>query len=261
MPDLADRVAIVTGGAQGIGAAIVRALHGQGARVVVADLDPDRAEQLAAELRDTGGDALAVGADVTQRTQMEAVLAETIGRFGRVDILFNNAGMNKPVPFFDVDDENFLSIIRVNALGVMIGMQVVGAHMIQQGSGGKIVNTASIAGRQGYPEFAPYCASKAAVISLTQAGAREFAPHRVTVNGFAPGVVRTPLWEKLEDDMIGKGVIARRGEFMDSFSSGILVGRPAVPEDLAGMALFLASPASDYMTGQILMFDGGMVLV
>ncbi len=151
--------------------------------------------------------------------------------------------------------------MRVNALGVLIGMQEVGKQMIKQGKGGKIINTASIAGRQGYAEFAPYCASKAAVISLTQAGARELSKHKITVNGIAPGVVVTPLWDGLEQDMLDKGVIQHKGEFIESFSSGILVGRPAKPNDLAGLASFLASADSDYITGQVIMADGGMVLV
>ena len=130
-----------------------------------------------------------------------------------------------------------------------------------QGGGGKIINTASIAGRQGYAEFAPYCASKASVISLTQAAAREFAKHKITVNAFAPGVVVTPLWDGLEQDMIDKGVIKHKGEFIESFSSSILLGFPSKPKDLAGITAFLASSDSDYITGQVIMSDGGMVLV
>jgi meso-butanediol dehydrogenase/(S,S)-butanediol dehydrogenase/diacetyl reductase len=151
--------------------------------------------------------------------------------------------------------------MRVNALGVLIGIQEGGKQMIAQGRGGKIINTASIAGRQGYPEFAPYCASKAAVISLTQAGARELARHKITVNAFAPGVVVTPLWDGLEQDMLDKGVIQRKGEFIESFSASILIGHPSTPADLAGMAAFLASADADCITGQVIMADGGMVLV
>ena len=106
--------------------------------------------------------------------------------------------------------------------------------MMAQGSGGKIINTASIAGRQGYAEFAPYCASKASVISLTQAGAREFAKHKITVNAFAPGVVVTPLWDGLEQDMIDKGVIKKKGEFIESFSASILLGYPSKPNGPCG---------------------------
>jgi meso-butanediol dehydrogenase / (S,S)-butanediol dehydrogenase / diacetyl reductase len=118
-------------------------------------------------------------------------------------------GIRSPPP---VDEDNFNSIMRVNAFGVLVGTQEAARQMMAQGSGGKITNTASIAGRQGYAEFAPYCASKASVISLTQAGAREFAKHRITVNAFAPGVVVTPLWDGLEQDMIDKGVIKKKGD-------------------------------------------------
>lgn len=261
MGRLSDRVIIVTGGASGLGEGIVQRLAAEGGKVVVADLDGAKAERLATTLQAEGKEAIGVAVDVAERAQVRAMVETVVSKFGGIDVLFNNAGFNKPVPFMDVDDANFNAIMRVNALGVMIGMQEVGRHMVQRGRGGKIINTASIAGRQGYAEFAPYCASKAAVISLTQAAAREFAPHKITVNGIAPGVVVTPLWEGLERDMIERGVIKEMGEFINSFSASILVGRPATPQDLAGIAAFLTSTDSDYMTGQIVMCDGGMVLV
>jgi meso-butanediol dehydrogenase/(S,S)-butanediol dehydrogenase/diacetyl reductase len=261
MQNLAGRVAIVTGGAQGLGEGIVRRLAADGASVVIADLKEEQASKLASTLNAEGGKALAVQVDVSKRDDVRRMVAKTVEKFGKIDVLFNNAGFNRPVPFFEVDDDNFNSILRVNALGVLIGMQEVGKQMVAQGSGGKIINTASIAGRQGYAEFAPYCASKAAVISLTQAGARELSKHKVTVNAIAPGVVVTPLWDGLEQDMMDKGVIKEKGEFIDSFSSGILLGYPAKPKDLAGICSFLASADSDYITGQVIMCDGGMVLV
>jgi len=260
MGRLTDRVIVVTGGASGLGEGIARRAAEEGGTVVIADLKGDKAEVTAASLVGAG-EAMGIAVDVAERVQVRAMVAAVTKRFGGIDVLFNNAGFNKPVPFMDVDEANFNGIMRVNALGVMIGMQEVGRHMKERGRGGKIINTASIAGRQGYAEFAPYCASKAAVISLTQAAAREFAPHKITVNGIAPGVVVTPLWEGLERDMIEKGVIKEMGEFINSFSAGILVGRPATPADLAGICTFLASADSDYMTGQIIMCDGGMVLV
>jgi len=261
MRGLEAKSIVVTGGAQGLGEGIVRRLAHAGACVVVADLNGDKAEALAAELRGNGRKAISSKVDVAERAQVKAMIAQTIAAFGGIDVLFNNAGFNKPVPFFDVDEANFNSIIRVNTLGVLIGMQEAGKQMIEQGRGGKIINTASIAGRQGYAEFAPYCASKAGVISLTQAAAREMAKYKITVNGIAPGVVRTPLWDGLEQDMIDRGVIKQKGEFIESFSAGILVGRPSLPDDLAGLCPFLASSESDYITGQIIMCDGGMVLV
>jgi meso-butanediol dehydrogenase/(S,S)-butanediol dehydrogenase/diacetyl reductase len=127
--------------------------------------------------------------------------------------------------------------------------------------GGKIVNTSSIAGRQGYPSFAPYSASKFAVNALTQAAARGLAEYNITCNAFAPGVVSTPLWDKLDEDLMSIGDSAEPGQAIDDFSAGILRGRAARPEDIVGTALYLASSDSDYLTGQVIMIDGGMVLV
>jgi len=262
MARLAKKVVMITGGAQGIGEGIARRLASEGASIAIADLNGDQARAVADSLA-AGGAAGAIGleVDVGDRGQVQAAIGAVVERLGRLDVLFNNAGFNKPVPFLEVDQDNFDSIMRVNAWGVMVGIQEGAKQMIAQGGGGKIINTASIAGRQGYAEFAPYCCSKSAVISLTQAGAREFARHKITVNAFAPGVVVTPLWDGLEQDMIEKGVIKRKGEFIESFSSSILLGYPSKPADLAGIAAFLASSDSDYITGQVIMSDGGMVLV
>ena len=261
MMRLQNRVVLITGGAQGIGEGIARRAALEGASVIIADMNGTLAASVAADLISEGHNALAVAVDVAERVQVKSAIAKTVDRFGKLDVMFNNAGFNKPVPFMDVDESNFSSIMRVNAYGVMVGIQEAARQMMAQGHGGKIINTASIAGRQGYAEFAPYCASKASVISLTQAGAREFAKHKITVNAFAPGVVVTPLWDGLEQDMIQKGVIKKRGEFIESFSSSILLGFPSKPSDLAGIATFLASSDSDYITGQVIMSDGGMVLV
>jgi meso-butanediol dehydrogenase/(S,S)-butanediol dehydrogenase/diacetyl reductase len=258
---LQGKVAIVTGGAQGIGEAIAWRLVQEGAKVAVADLNGAKAKSVADELNRGGANAIGISVDVANRAEVQAAIRDTVKSFGRLDIFFNNAGFNKPLPFMDVDENNFNAIMRVNAWGVLVCTQEAAREMISRGEGGKIINTASIAGRQGYAEFAPYCASKASVISLTQAAAREFAKHRITVNAFAPGVVVTPLWDGLEQDMIDKGVIKQKGEFIESFSSSILLGFPSKPVDIAGIAAFLASTDSDYITGQVIMADGGMVLV
>ncbi|MGA9850692.1 MAG: glucose 1-dehydrogenase [Roseiarcus sp.] len=261
MARLQDKVVIVTGGAQGLGEGIARRLAEEGASLVIADINGAKAQSVADSLVREGRQAIAVLLDVAERKQMRDAVQKTVEHFGRLDVMFNNAGFNRPLPFMDVDEDNFNSIMRVNGFGVLVGTQEAARQMMAQGSGGKIINTASIAGRQGYAEFAPYCASKASVISLTQAGAREFAKHRITVNAFAPGVVVTPLWDGLEQDMLDKGVIKKKGEFIESFSSSILLGFPSKPSDLGGIAAFLASADSDYITGQVIMADGGMVLV
>jgi len=261
MSKLAGKSIMITGGAQGIGEGIARRLASEGASIAIADLNGDKAKAVAESLKSDGGKAIGVKVDVADRGQVQTAIKETVKSFGRLDALFNNAGFNKPLPFLDVDENNYNSIMRVNGWGVMLGIQEGAKQMIAQGGGGKIINTASIAGRQGYADFAPYCCSKAAVIMLTQAGAREFAKHKITVNAFAPGVVVTPLWDGLEQDMIATGVIKKKGEYIESFSSSILLGYPSKPKDLAGIASFLASSDSDYITGQVIMSDGGMILV
>ena len=218
MARLKNTVVMITGGAQGIGEGVARRLASEGAAIAIADLNGDKAKAVAETLKGEGAaGAISVQVDVGDRGQVQAAIKAVVDRFSRLDVLFNNAGFNKPLPFLDVDEANFNSIMRVNAWGVMLGIQEGAKQMIAQGGGGKIINTASIAGRQGYAEFAPYCCSKSAVISLTQAGAREFAKHKITVNAFAPGVVVTPLWDGLEQDMIDKGVIKKKGEFIESF--------------------------------------------
>jgi meso-butanediol dehydrogenase / (S,S)-butanediol dehydrogenase / diacetyl reductase len=258
---LEGRVCVVTGGAQGIGAAICERLAEEGARVVVGDLNEEAARGVAHRISERGGSAIAVRADVAEREQIAELVSRAVAEYGALHVMFNNAGFNRPLHFMDVTEENWNSIMRVNALGVLIGMQESAKQMIAQGTGGKIINTASIAGRQGYPSFAPYSASKFAVIALTQAGARALAAHRITVNAFSPGVVDTPLWQKLDEDLMAIGDSEREGQAMAEFSAGILLGRPAQPADITGTALYLASSDSDYMTGQVVAIDGGMVLV
>ncbi len=254
------RTFVVTGGASGIGKAICHGLAAEGANVVVSDLNEVAGRDVAAEI---GGSAIATHADVTDRESVRASIDTAVGRFGRIDGYFNNAGMNAPMNFLDITDDNFTLVMRVNALGVLIGTQEAAKQMIAQGStaeagAGKIINTASIAGRTGFAKFAPYSASKSAVISLTQAAARDLAPHGITVNGFAPGVVATPLWDKLDADLALMGA-ADAG--FDSMAAGILLGRPAQPADIVPTALFLAAADSDYITGQIIAIEGGMILV
>jgi meso-butanediol dehydrogenase/(S,S)-butanediol dehydrogenase/diacetyl reductase len=255
------KTCVVTGAGRGMGKAIGVALAKEGANVVFADLNAAEAEGAASETKKAGGKALGLHVDVGDRKQVQAVISKTVSEFGRLDIIFNNAGINKIQPFMETTEENWDRIMRVNALGVLICMQEAAKQMISQGGGGKIINTASIAGRQGYPNIAPYCASKFAVISLTQSAARELAKHKITVNGFAPGVVDTPLWKQIDREHIEIGETKEPGEAMRNFAAGILLGRVSTPDDITGLATFLASPSSDYITGQTIVIDGGMILL
>ena len=255
---MAGRTVIITGGASGLGLGISKGLASEGANVVIADLNLEGALSAADAIAKSGGSALAAHVDVTQRASVAAGIELAVKTFGKLDCYFNNAGFNKPMKFLDVTEENFNAIMNVNALSVLVGTQEAARIFISQGSGGKIVNTASIAGRTGFASFAPYSASKAAVISITQAAARALAEHKITVTAFSPGVVDTPLWDKLDKDLeeIGEGASG-----FDSMAAGILMGRAAQPEDIVPTALFLASGDSDYATGQTMAIDGGMILV
>ncbi|WP_295315914.1 SDR family oxidoreductase [Roseobacter sp.] len=265
MGRVSGRVCIVTGAARGIGRAIGEALLDEGASVCFADIDTEKAADVAEHNRQhPDRDAARVTSahvDVTQRDTVRALIAHTVETFGRLDVKFNNAGVNKPMNFMDVTEENWNFIMGINALGCMIGTQEAARQMIAQGGGGKIINTASIASRQGFDNVAPYCASKWAVVSLTQSGARDLARHGITVTGFAPGVVATEMWEQVDQDLLEIGAAERPGQAMEEFSSQILKGRVANPGDITGTTTFLASKDSDYMTGQIVMIDGGMTLV
>lgn len=254
------KVCVITGAARGIGKGIGMRLIDEGASVVFADKDGKGAEKTAAEAIQKGGKASSVAVDVSDREQVQAMVGKTVSEFGKIDVLFNNAGVNHQQKFLETTEDSWNRIMRINALSVLICTQEVAKQMIKQGAGGKIINTASLAGRQAYPDIVPYCASKFAVIALTQASARGLAEHRITVNGFSPGVVHTPLWDQLDQECIDMGVTKKKGEAMEAFAASNLIGRVSTPEDIAGLALYLASPDSDYMTGQVIGIDGGMYM-
>ena len=255
---LTGKTIIVTGGASGIGAGIGKGLAAEGANVVIADLNLTGAQEIADAIGAKGGSASAVQVDVTDRAAVAQGVAHAVATYGRLDVYFNNAGMNIPMKFLEITEANFELLMRVNTLSVLIGTQEAAKQFIAQGGGGKVVNTASIAGRQGFASFAPYSAAKAAVISLTQAAARSLAKQHITVNAFAPGVVATPLWKKLDVDLEKMG---ESESGFDSMAANILHGRVAQPEDIAPTAIFLASTDSDYITGQVIPIEGGMILV
>lgn len=257
---LAGKAIIVTGAGSGMGRAFAMGLAREGATVGVLDLSEDAAQMVCAEVSAQSLQAMPLRADVSKRHEIAAAFDLFVAHAGKLDVLFNNAGFNRPMRLLDVTEENWHAIMDVNALGTLIGIQEGARRMIPQRYG-KIINTSSIAGRQGYPSFAPYCASKFAVNALTQAASRALAEHNITCNAFAPGVVDTPLWTRLDADLMSIGDADSPGQAMADFSAGILRGRPALPADIVGTALYLASSDSDYMTGQIVMIDGGMVLV
>ena len=252
---LKDKIAIVTGAAAGIGEAVVRRYLDEGAKVVVVDVKPQ------AELEKTYSDVPAervqlLQADVTQRDGIEGIVRATVERFGRVDILFNNAAIFDMRPLLEESWEIFDRVFAVNVKGMFFLMQRVARQMVEQGDGGKIINMASQAGRRGEALVSHYCASKAAVISYTQSAALALAPHRINVNGIAPGVIDTPMWKDV-DALFARYENRPIGEKKRLVGEAVPLGRMGRPSELSGAAVFLASADADYITAQTLNVDGG----
>ena len=260
---LSNKTAIITGAARGIGQAIAMRYVSEGANVCIADLDIELAKTVSQSINDEKGEkTIAFEMDATNRESVCKCIEETVGRFGKLDIMVNNAGMNVPMHFMDVTEANFDQIIKVNTWSAFMCTQEAAKQMIKQGKGGKIICAASIASRQTQSEYTPYCIAKSGVVSIVQAAARALSPnYGINVTAYAPGVVETPLWNQLDKDLMAIGVSKKPGEAIKSNIPNILMRKLGTPEEVAGAALYLASPDSDYMTGQVLMIDGGIELV
>jgi len=250
---LKDKVAIVTGGARGIGEAVVRAYSAEGASVVIADIEVAKAQELASEL---GAKALAVQLDVRDSKSISSLISTTVSKFGSVDILYNNAGVFDMGPILEISEASFDKVFAVNTRGLFFTLQAAAAQMVKQGRGGKIINMSSQAGRRGEALVAIYCASKAAVISLTQSAGLDLIKYRINVNGIAPGVVDTPMWDHV-DALFAKYEHLALGDKKRQVGLAVPEGRMGLPDDYRGAAVFLASSDSDYVVAQTLNVDGG----
>jgi NAD(P)-dependent dehydrogenase (short-subunit alcohol dehydrogenase family) len=213
----------------------------------------DEAQALAQEI---GRGAFGLQLDVTQRASIEAMVETVVGRAGGIDILVNNAAIFDMAPLLEITEASYDRQFAVNVKGLLFTLQAVAAHMVEQGRGGKIINFASQAGRRGEPLVAVYCASKAAVISITQSAGLALTKHGINVNGIAPGVVDTPMWDQV-DALFAKYEGLPIGEKKRQVGAAVPYGRMGVPEDLAGAAVFLASADADYVVAQTLNVDGG----
>jgi meso-butanediol dehydrogenase/(S,S)-butanediol dehydrogenase/diacetyl reductase len=255
---------LITGGARGMGAAVAEHFAAQGACVCVADVNFDGCKEVVDRIRQIGGKGIAAKVDVTKRVEIKAAIDSTVKAFGSINVMLNNAGINKPLRFLDITEENWHQIMNVNALGCLLGMQEAAKQMIKQGKQKepyKIINVGSILSRQAFDDVIPYSCSKHAVLALINGGAKAFAKNNITVNGYGPGVVKTEMWEELDKDLVKIGKFQKEGESMDKLVEDmILMKRYSYPKDIVGTASFLASPESDYMTGQLLMIDGGMIM-
>jgi 3-oxoacyl-[acyl-carrier protein] reductase len=243
---LSDRVAIITGASRGIGRAVALALAAEGAKVVVNYASSsDAAQQVVTAITDAGGSAIALQADVSKLEQVDALFNETLEKFGRVDVLVNNAGITRDTLLLRMKPEDWQAVIDLNLTGVFLCTRAVSKVMLKQRSG-RIINIASVSGQMGNPGQANYSAAKAGVIGFTKTVAKELASRGITVNAVAPGFIATDMTSELKSDEILKY---------------IPLGRYGEPEEVAGMVRFLAADsAAAYITGQVFNVDGGMVM-
>jgi NAD(P)-dependent dehydrogenase (short-subunit alcohol dehydrogenase family) len=250
---LKDKVAIVTGAARGIGAAVAERYAKEGAKVVIADLNGQGAKDVAAAI---GANALGLKLDITDQASIDAAIADTVKHFGGVDILVNNAGLFDLAPIVEITRESYRRVYSVNVEGLLFMLQAAAKQMIAQGRGGAIINFASQAGRRGEALVAIYCSSKAAVISLTQSAGLDLIKHKIKVNAIAPGVVDNEHWDHV-DAMFAKYENLKPGEKKRIVGASVPYGRMARPEEIAGLAVFLASDDAEYIVAQTYNIDGG----
>jgi len=248
---LKGKTALITGAARGIGEAFARAYIAEGARVCIADIDIERARETANAIG-----AIAIQMDVADQDSIDAGVAEAIAQMGQIDILVNNAALFSAAPVVEIERADFARIFDINVAGTLFTMQAVAKHMIARGNGGKIINMASQAGRRGEPLVAVYCASKAAVISLTQSAGLNLIEHGINVNAIAPGVVDGEHWDGV-DAFFAKHEGKAPGQKKAEVAAAVPFGRMGRAEDLTGMAVFLASPDADYVVAQTYNVDGG----
>jgi D-sorbitol dehydrogenase (acceptor) len=250
---LAGKSALITGAARGIGRAVAERYAREGARVAVSDLNETAAQEAA---RAIGGGAVGLHLDVTRQESIDAAVAGTVSAFGRLDILVNNAGIFDLAPVVEITRESYRRVYAVNVEGLLFTLQGGARQMIAQGQGGKIINFASQAGRRGEALVAVYCSSKAAVISLTQSAGLDLIKHGINVNAIAPGVVDNEHWDDV-DARFARYEGLPLGEKKRRVGAAVPIGRMARPEEIGGLAAFLASADADYIVAQTYNIDGG----
>ncbi|WP_429925713.1 acetoin reductase (plasmid) [Agrobacterium vitis] len=252
------KVALVTGAAQGIGRGIALRLAKDGAYIALVDLKAEKLAVVAREITALGRKVTTIAADVSKRDEVHAAVDKAEKDLGGFDVIVNNAGIAQVKPLSDVTPEDLDRIFRINIDGVLWGIQAAAAKFKARDQKGKIINASSIAGHDGFAMLGVYSATKFAVRALTQAAAKEYASAGITVNAYCPGIVGTDMWVEI-DQRFSELTGAPKGETYKKYVEGIALGRAQTPEDVAALVSFLASPDSDYITGQAILTDGGIV--
>jgi len=250
---LSGKTALITGAARGIGLAFAKAYVAEGARVAIADIDLAKAQAATAEIGDA---AVAVHMDISDQASIAQGVEATVAALGQIDILINNAAIFSAAPLVEIDRADYARVFDINVAGTLFTMQAVARHMIERGIKGRIINMASQAGRRGESLVAVYCASKAAVISLTQSAGLNLIAHGINVNAIAPGVVDGEHWDGV-DAFFAKYEGKAPGQKKQEVAQAVPIGRMGTADDLTGMAVFLASDDAAYIVAQTYNVDGG----
>ena len=252
------KVALVTGAAQGIGRGIALRLVRDGFAVALVDIQREALDGVAREIQEQGGICTTFSADIGDREQVRAAVDHADQTLGGFDVMVNNAGIAQVKSIADVTPEDVERIYRINVQGVLWGIQAAADRFMMRQQKGKIINACSIAGHEGYALLGVYSSTKFAVRGLTQAAAKEYASKGITVNAYCPGVVGTDMWVEI-DSLFAELTGAEKGATFNKYVEGIALGRPETPDDVAALVSYLAGPDSDYVTGQAILIDGGMV--
>ena len=256
---MAKKVAVVTGSAGGLGRGIAERLAKDGFAIVIHDINEELLNQTETEFKDNGIEVTSFVGDVSKREDQFALVQHAVDTFGRLDVFVNNAGIEAATPLLEIDENELQRLFSINAFGMLFGTQAAATQFIKQGGGGKIISASSIAGHESYAMLGTYSATKHVVRSFTQTASKELAKYKINVNAYAPGVAKTKMWDRLEAEMVKHDPTLKPGDAFAKYTADISLGRYEMPDDVANLVSFLASPDSDYITGQTILVDGGMV--
>ncbi|PWG00305.1 (S)-acetoin forming diacetyl reductase [Levilactobacillus bambusae] len=255
---MSKKVAFITGAGQGIGQSIAERLSNDGFAVALVGRHKEKTDKVADKINQNGGQAISIAADVADRDEVFAAVNQTVDELGDLNVVVNNAGVAPTTPIDEVTPDQLQKVTMINTGGVVWGIQAAHAAMKKLGHGGKIINATSQAGEVGNPNLTVYGSTKFAIRGITQTTAKELAVDDITVNAYAPGIVITPMMEDIAHE-VGKNAGKDDEWGMQTFAKDITLGRVSKPEDVSAVVSFLAGPDSDYVTGQTITVDGGMV--
>ena len=254
-----SKTAIVTGSAGGLGKGIAERLANDGFNVVLQDINEELLLETEKEFKGKGFNAVAFRSDVSKKKEQEELVQFAVTEFGQLDVMVNNAGVDAVTSILENGEDELKKLISINVFGTLFGIQAAAKQFMKQNSKGKIINACSIAGHESYEVLGTYSATKHSVRSFTQTAAKELADKGITVNAYCPGIAKTKMWDRIDEEMVKLDDSLEIGDAFAEFSSAIKLGRYQEPTDVANLVSFLASKDSNYITGQSILTDGGLV--